>query len=177
MTTTIDGNSGVIFPNNSNQAIAGLTTSNPQSGGVIQTVQTTKTNTLTSSSGSYVDVGLTATITPKFNTSKIFVVFNFALGCDTGSANINMRIRNTTTSTTISSDPYNVVRWPSDGQSSYYCQRIQLQHLDSPATTSAITYSIQMYTNAGSFQINMPANTGGFSSPLVSTVTLMEIAA
>lgn len=154
-----------------------LTTATPQSGGVVQVIQSTKTNTTTSSSGSYIDVGLTATITPKFSTSRIFVITSFAMASDTGSANIYMRIRNTTTGTTVSSDPYHIVRWPADSQAPYYCQRINLTQIDSPATTSATTYSIQMYTNAGSFQINMASNVGGGVTGLVSTITLMEIAA
>ena len=46
-------------------------------GGIIQIVSTTKTTAFTSSSTSYVDItGLSATITPKFNTSKIYMTVN-----------------------------------------------------------------------------------------------------
>lgn len=154
-----------------------LSTASPQSGSVIQVVSVTKTNTETSSSGSYIDVGLDVTITPRFATSKILIIASFALGCDTASANVSMRIRNTTAGTNVSSDPYYIARWPSDGQAAYYCQKINFTQIDSPATTSATTYKVQFKTNAGSFQINMPGNTGGFSSPLVSTITVQEIAA
>ena len=153
-----------------------LPKANLPTGCIVQVVSTTKTNTETSSSGSYIDVGLDVTITPKATSSTIFIMASVALGCDTASANVSMRIQNTTAGTTVSSDPYYVARWPSDGQAAYYCQKINLMQVDSPATTSATTYKVQFKTNAGSFQINMPGNTGGFSSALVSTITVMEIA-
>ena len=44
-------------------------------GGIVQCVSTTKTDTFTTASTSFTDVtGLSATITPKFSTSKIFVM-------------------------------------------------------------------------------------------------------
>jgi hypothetical protein len=146
------------------------------SGSVLQVVTTTKTNTDTSSSTGYVDVGLDATITPSSTSSKILISASVAMASNTASANVYFRIRNTTTGTSVSNDPYYTARWPSDGQAPYYCEKIHLEQIDSPSTTSATTYKIQMKTNAGAFQINMASNTGGGVTGLVSTVTLMEIA-
>ena len=190
MSLILDGSNGITFPSGSvqNNAVAntaaitailgsrGLPASVVPAGSVLQVVTTTKTNTTTSSSGSYIDVGLSAAITPSSATSKIFIIVSLAMGSDTGSANVGFRIQNITAGTSVSNDPYYVARWPSDGQSAYYCQKINHTQIDSPATTSATTYSIQMKTNGGSFQVNMPANNGGFSSTLISTITLMEIA-
>ena len=146
-------------------------------GSVLQVVQTVKTNTATHSGGTYASVGLDVTITPSSTSNKILIVTSFAFGSNTGSANIDMRIYNSTTSTAVSTDPYFTDRWPTDSQSAYYCHNINFTHLDSPNTTSATSYSIQFKTNAGAITINMPSNTGGFSNPLVSTITAMEIAA
>ena len=145
-------------------------------GKVLQVVQTVKTNTATHSGGTYASVGLDVTITPSSTSNKILLSTSFAFGSNTGSANIDIRLYNTTTSTAVSTDPYFTDRWPSDGQSAYYCHNINFAHLDSPSTTSATTYTIQFKTNAGAITINMPSNTGGFSNPLVSTITAMEIA-
>lgn len=145
-------------------------------GKVLQVVTTTKTNTTTSSSTGYVAVGLDATITPTSTSSKILITASVAMASNTASANVYFRIRNATAGTSVSNDPYYTARWPSDGQSLYYCEKIHLEQIDSPSTTSATTYSIQMKTNAGAFQVNMASNTGGGVTGLVSTVTLMEIA-
>ena len=46
-------------------------------GCILQTVSTTKTDTFTSSSSSLVDItGMSVTITPKYATSKVLVMFN-----------------------------------------------------------------------------------------------------
>lgn len=145
-------------------------------GKVLQVVQTVKTNTTSHSGGTYASVGLDVSITPSSTANKILLVTSFALGCNTGSANVDMRLYNTATSTAISTDPYFTDRWPTDSQSAYYCQNINFMHLDSPSTTSTMSYSVQFKTNAGALTINMPSNTGGFSNALVSTITAMEIA-
>jgi hypothetical protein len=51
-----------------------LTTGSPQSGGVIQVVQATTRTLVSNNTTTYADSGLTATITPKFSTSKVMVL-------------------------------------------------------------------------------------------------------
>ena len=164
-TLTLPDEAGTILTN----ASSGL-------GKVLQVVQTVKTNTATHSGGTYASVGIDVSITPSSTSSKILLVYAVAMGANTASANIDMRIYNSTTSTAVSTDPYFTDRWPSDGQSAYYCHNLNFTHLDSPNTTSSTSYTIQFKTNAGAITINMPSNTGGFSNALVSTVTAMEIA-
>lgn len=187
MTVTIDGTTGVSLVQDgvvtaadlsSTLDLTGKTVTLPAGTGgkVLQVVTTTKTNTDTSSSTGYVAVGLDATITPTSTSSKILITASVATGCNTGSANVAFRIRNVTAGTSVSNDPYYIARWPSDGQAPYYCEKIHLEQIDSPSTTSATTYSIQMKTNAGAFQINMASSTAGGVTGLVSTVTLTEIA-
>ena len=168
----------VIIPSGQtlDASAGGITLPAGVGGKVLQVVQTVKTNTASHSGGTYASVGLDVTITPSSTSSKILLIFSFAFGSNTGSANIDMRLYNTTTSTAVSTDPYFTDRWPTDGQSAYYCHNINFNHLDSPNTTSSTSYSVQFKTNAGAITINMPSNTGGFSNPLVSTITAMEIA-
>ena len=45
-------------------------------GGIVQVVHGTKSGEVTTTSTSFVDTGVTATITPKFNTSKILVIID-----------------------------------------------------------------------------------------------------
>ena len=104
-------------------------------------------------------------------------MFNPRIGSNTGSANILMKIRNNTAGSDVTADPFAVSRWPSDGQSAYYTQPQPMIVLDSPSTSSSVTYQLQMKTNAGGFTVNMPSNTGGYSDTEVSTVIAMEVLA
>jgi len=157
--TSGDNANKVIIPSGQtlDASAGGFTT---PAGHVIQVVQTVKTNTETSSSGSYVDSGLSVTITPSSTSSKVLITVSIQIGCNTGSANVDLRLRNDTAGTNLSSDPRYTDRWPSDGQSAFYCHNLHFEHLDSPSTTSATTYKVQMKTNGGAFQVNQPSNTG-----------------
>tara|TARA_R100000081_G_scaffold78465_2_gene45050 strand:- start:571 stop:1410 length:840 start_codon:yes stop_codon:yes gene_type:complete len=146
-------------------------------GKIGQVINVHKTNTETSSSTSYVSVGMDITITPSATSSKVLLMFYPRLGCNTGSANVYMKIRNNTAGSDVISDPLIVSRWPSDGQSAYYTQPQPMVVLDSPNTSSAVQYKMQIKTNAGAWTLNMPANTGGYSDPEVSTIIAMEVSA
>jgi hypothetical protein len=104
-------------------------------------------------------------------------MFNPRVGCNTGSANVFLKIRNNTAAADVQANPLIVTRWPSDGQSAYYTQPQPMVYMDSPNTTSATQYLLQMKTNAGAWTLNMPANTGGYSETEVSTLIAMEILA
>ena len=142
-----------------------------------QVINVTKTNTETSSSTSYTDVGMSITITPAATSSKVLLMFFPRIGCNTGSANVMMKIRNNTAGSNVVQAQFAVSRWPSDGQSAYYTQSQPMVVVDSPNTSSAVEYKMQMKTNAGAFQVNMPSNTGGYSESEVSTITAIEILA
>ena len=88
-----------------------------------------------------------------------------------------LKIRNNTAGADVQSDPFLVTRWPSDGQSAYYTQPQPLVYLDSPNTTSATQYDLQIKTNSGAWTLNMPANTGGYSDAEVSIGMATEILA
>ena len=162
---------------NGNTATAsGLGIDIGSTGKIGQVVQTIKSNTETSSSTSYVTVS-SVTITPSASTSKVLLMFHPRVGCNTGSANVSLKIRNATAGSNVQANPLIVTRWPSDGQSAYYTQPQPMVYMDSPNTTSATQYDLQMKTNAGAWTLNMPANTGGYSDVEVSTLIAMEVLA
>jgi hypothetical protein len=145
---------------------------NLPAGSVLQVVQGTTQSQVTSSSSAYSDTGLTASITPKFATSKILVLVSHPDNAKS-SANINNGIsfnlcRNGTQIAKFSSNTgTNDV-----AASSFFGQ--SFNYLDSPATTSSTAYKTQF---------NASQNTGttfvqyaGTNNNL-STITLMEIAA
>jgi hypothetical protein len=143
-------------------------------GSVLQVVSTTKTDTFTTASESYVDVtGFSASITPTSSTSKILVIVNSYIGIN----NINAKINLVRGSTNIAQ--------PASGanpSSAIFRTGIQiagsfnLSFLDSPATISSTTYKIQIKSSGGNTTYINRADDDANNSG-VSTITLLEIAA
>jgi hypothetical protein len=136
-------------------------------GSVLQVVQYSTETAVSTTSSSFTDVtNFTATITPKFATSKILVmatlngVFHTAVANQAasfrmlrGGSQIAVTLNVSYSNTSI------------DWGSSSTC----LNYLDSPATTSATTYKLQWYSRLGnSVQLSYTQDT--------STLILMEIA-
>ena len=133
-------------------------------GHVIQIVQgSTSTHTNTSSS-TYVDTGLSATITPKSASSLIYVFMNFVGGNTSASAENHLQILRGSTSIRV------MDRWGfnAGGHTALHGATIVK---DSPNTTSATTYKVQYRTQSGYFRINDFYNNANHS-----TLTLMEVA-
>jgi hypothetical protein len=158
-----------------------LTTGSPQSGGVIQVVSTTKTDTFSSTSTSLVDItGLSVSITPKFATSKILVSYHVMGGQDTGSSQyvfVQLVRGSTAISVGSSGGAFNATGQMYAGNSSDIVFRDSQTFLDSPATTSATTYKLQGSSWNGS--VTWYINRRGVNSSFVlsSSITVMEIAA
>ena len=138
----------------------------PRIGQVVQT--TTATSTATAST-SYVDAtDITATITPTLSTSKILVTINTTVGADGNfnlAPNVQTQIMRGATSL-IESGPILIYTNVSQ-TASFFTQRISLVYLDSPATTSATTYKLQVKKGNGT------SGTAGYAG--TSTVTLQEV--
>ena len=155
-------------PTNSNTALTIDASGNAKiPGGVVQVVQGTTATAVSISTGTYTFTGLTATITPKFATSKILVQIEqqgcLAISGTTG--DINMRLQRN------SSDIYNFALGYFYGDTLEHRAGISGCFLDSPSSTSATVYRTMFAANdGGSCTVqNDNANT-------VSTLTLMEIA-
>jgi hypothetical protein len=146
-------------------------------GSIIQVVQTVKTDTFTTTSGTPVDVtGLSVSITPTSSSNKILVLAQIAGGPDATTGWYINLVRNTTNlgvgtgglsyNSTISNYFNNANAWSTE----------MLSFLDSPSTTSSTTYKIQAYTGnppSAVVAINRRAADAvvGFSS----SITVMEI--
>ena len=134
-------------------------------GGVLQVVEGTRTDGTNTASSSYVDAGLSATITPTSSSSKVLVVVAAGFGNTSSSKNNNVRI--VRGSTEVRS--FSRVGFCGAGHVNAH-QVFTI--LDSPSTTSATTYKVQYMTDGGNFRIN---DSSGDTS--VATITLMEISA
>jgi hypothetical protein len=135
-------------------------------GSVLQVVQATYGTQVSNSSASPVDTNLTATITPKFSTSKILVIVNQNGNSSyTANVGITFTLLRGASVITIFATYYNVATTADT-------QDAATSYLDSPATTSATTYKTQMVKSQNSGTVYTQID-----SKNTSTITLMEIAA
>jgi hypothetical protein len=127
---------------------------------VLQIVSATSSTLATNGTTTYADSGLTANITLSSNTNKVLILVNQSCSVDSGPSDLNVRlVKNSTTLQTqaavINSNAGTYV----------------VHYLDSPATTSALTYKIQFARATGSGNVNMNIN----SNP--ANMILCEISA
>jgi len=131
-------------------------------GKVLQVLTAEKTGATFDVTTSFSDVGLSATITPSSSSSKILVLHSspcIALGTNDA---IVILLRGSTT-------VYNFNMY--NGGSAWDACPTTFSYLDSPSTTSAITYKIQAKKGGGSFYYCYTNLV-----PTQATLTLMEIA-
>ena len=158
-------------------------------GGIIQVKQTLKTDSFHTTSQSYTDItGMTVSITPKFNTSKILLQCNIQFG---GALNLYAPVRLLRGSTHIGQSPvysggqtnatFSLNLTDVSGTASQYkIFSTVYQILDSPATTSEVTYKLQVSSWVGrDFYLNRSQQDSGaaWTHGASSTMTAMEVSA
>jgi hypothetical protein len=160
-------------------------------GKVLQVVSTTKTDTFSATVGVGANTaitGLTASITPSATSSKILVTYGVGGGLNAVSGNngILTVLKRDSTAVSIGDEagsrrrmtagPGGAIGNPAVNSSS------SATFLDSPSTTSAITYSIDIGHTSGASQTvyvnrtDTDTNSSGYSR-ITSSITLMEISA
>jgi len=151
-----------------------LTDTSPKAGNVIQVVNATYATQVNSTSGStWVDTGISATITPTSSSSKILVLVS-ANGLQknntlNGGTAVSLQLlRVSTVITNIGNDNSST-----DSVSPRYnTTSASTSYLDSPSTTSSTTYKVQ-FNNARDAADTVTVQFNGARS----TITLLEIAA
>lgn len=165
MSLILDGTNGVTFP-----VVAGGTSPVQASAGkVLQVVNFSTSSTTSTSSTSYTATAVTASITPSSTSSKILVTVNCAdpYKSNTTSGGVNLQLWRGASSilTFATANAYTSASTQNNVGS------IGTSYLDSPSTTSSVTYTI--YLAAYTAGVTCAINSSGGSS----TITLMEIAA
>jgi hypothetical protein len=139
-------------------------------GSVLQTVNGTYTGQTNTSSTSFVDTGLTATITPTSTTSKILVLVS-QIGLQKNGADIRVRIQLVRNGTAISQIESEALYTGTTAGSE---MATSTSYLDSPASNAALTYKTQICIGSGTGTVYW-CTVGGGSATGVATITLMEI--
>jgi hypothetical protein len=160
-------------------------------GSVIQTVQSVFNTTWGTSPANgttfYPVTGFTATITPKYSSSKILVMLN--MHCSSGYWEIQGRLTRNTADITESWGAARGLRTRcsfavhtySGGTSGYNWLPVAYQFLDSPTTTSATTYGVSLsgystYAIGVNYNVYTDNNDADYYGQPISTITLLEIA-
>jgi hypothetical protein len=154
-------------------------------GSVLQVVQTVKTNKFTTTSASPVDItDLSVAITPTSASSKILILTNINYGGEDNLYGALYVLRNSTNvivSTYPTGNQIAATFGVGQPKDSFKLASASHIYLDSPNTTSVITYKVQAASTFNSLQltINAPFQTTDASYIIggTSTITVMEIAA
>jgi len=144
--------------------------SSRQTGEVLQVVQGTAGSQISTSSNSYVDSTLLASITPTSSSSKILVMVTIC-GIYISNAG-NYLVAGVVRGSTLVVDNFTGAGPGYNGSNGGNGGSGSVNYLDSPATTSSTTYKVQ-YKSATSSQAVYLMNGGG----PISSITLLEIAA
>ncbi len=151
-----------------------------QTGGILQVKQTVKTDTFTTTSSSFSDVtGLTVSITPSSTSNKIIVLVN-GMGSTDGSGRAHLRLRRGSTDILLGDAASNRNRVTTELSSGADAGNWTVVYLDSPNTTSSVTYGVQVASavNTRTVAINRGFTDDDFSyrGRGVSTITVLEVA-
>ena len=143
-------------------------------GSVIQLVTNTHSTEALVNTTTYTDSGLTCQITPKFSSSKIFIVVSQHFRIRHASQDTGMGWKIFRDSTNVKDSNVNYALYIYEESSGGVDWRgwQTWNYLDSPSTTSQITYKTQIsrYASSGTATLKAQDN----NNP--STMTLMEIA-
>jgi hypothetical protein len=182
MSFTISGTTGIDL---STQPLTNkLPDANAPSGSVLQVVQAYKSDTFTTTSTSFTTItGLSASITPISSSSRILVIASVTGSQQVGANDAYLGIFRDSTQIALGDAGGTRIRSTSQlmTSSAGWSTCIAFSFVDSPSTTSSITYTVQARTNGtGTLYINRGNNDqdgaiGAGRTP--SSIILMEIAA
>ena len=156
------------------------------SGGIIQVVHANTSTHTYDTSTSYIDItGVTATITPTRSDSKVLIQCTLAVSKEDNHTFHGRIVRNGSVITgsggVAESGHGNQIDgvWWAIRNTQYSANAHTVSYLDSPSSTSAVTYKAQGKTTSASypFAINRSVSSNDllYATPSFSMITLMEI--
>jgi hypothetical protein len=175
MAITLNGTTGITFP----VAAGSASTLQASSGRVLQIVSTSKTDTFSTSSTSKIDItGMSVSITPSNSSNKILVIASLNYGGTDYNYYCDLLRGATVLNAPASGVNPCTISLSGITTTQYQILSSNISYLDSPATTSATTYKLQIACQTpGAFYLNRSARNGANDSVCSSTITVMEISA
>jgi hypothetical protein len=168
------------------QSLSAVTSAGLPSGSVLQVQSTTKTDTWsgTPGVGVFLDItGLSVDITPSSTTSKILVTFSANVSAS-GNSTTGVRLMRDSTAISVGdaagNRPLATTGGGGNEGDNWHGDVLASSFLDSPSTTSSVTYKLQLIGNSTATQyVNRKArdtNSAGDDYRMTSHITVMEIA-
>ena len=136
-------------------------------GSVLQVVSTARTATSATTSTSFVSSGLTASITPTSASNKIFVSISSVVDSGASLVTAFYTLYRNSTNLGGATEGFGGV----SASSGNIRAPLAVNYLDSPSTTSSVSYTLYFRSSNGT-QVEVPPYSAG-----VQSITLMEIAA
>jgi hypothetical protein len=145
-------------------------------GKVLQVVTGHRSDVLSTQSTSFVNTGLSASITPSSTSSKILVLCDAKITVDDWNGNFHAKIVRDSTDINVGDSGTGCAYVGYGYQQDKRQNSVAVTYLDSPSTTSAVTYALQFKVDSaeGTVYINTTSNNSGYTA---SSIVLMEIGA
>jgi hypothetical protein len=160
-------------------ASAGIAGTKLSAGAVLQVVSTTKSDTWTSSgTGNFQAVtGLSLNITPSSTSNKIFIVSNVQIYHGDFGGGVSIFRDGSQIVTPASVGSRSVVNASSYAGYSQSSSNLGLSYLDSPSSTSSLTYQIYAFVRSVTYYVNRSSTDTDSNdyARTISTITAFEI--
>ena len=135
---------------------------------VVQVVNSSSSTDTSVTANTYTDIGLSASITPSSTNNKILILVHVTtMAKFGGDTSLSAQLLRDSTSVIV----FEGLAGDSGGTGSNASGGTGTTFLDSPATTSSLTYKVQIKNNVGAGTVRVHQ-----SNASTSTITLMEIA-
>jgi hypothetical protein len=158
-----------------------ITTGNIPTGSVLQVVSTNKVDTFSTTSASFTDVtGLSASITPSSASNKVlvFISVQYSLNGEIGALRVTRGGTPIGGGTAVGSRPSALAQTSGENNNNWNDSTVTTAKyiLDSPSSTSSLTYQVQILTNGTRYINRTNADNDNNSGARTSSqIILMEI--
>jgi hypothetical protein len=154
-----------------------ITSSKLSAGAIVQVKQSVMDDDFSTSSSSFTDVtGLSVSITPTSSSSKVMVEFHIGTHDMASAGDFAYQIVRGTTAIGLGNGDGGTASTVGGTINADRGEGISMKFLDSPSTTSATTYKIQV-RSPGSNTLHINTRDGNSNYHTISTITVMEILA
>jgi hypothetical protein len=140
-------------------------------GSVLQVVSVSVQDSTSTISTSFTNTTITASITPSSSSSKIFCIVNFIFVANGSGSDGGGNVRLDRSGTTVYDGDNNALYIKASSASPEVYVPACITKLDSPATTSALTYTLQVAKSSAGGAVDAGVRGGNDA-----VITLMEIA-